>query len=320
MKIGLLYDTREAHGQTNTNLEWCHLPSRKTINDIIDILQESGYIVTGIEGKDAIYSALLQNKFDIVLPICNSSNGTGQQVWIQTVLELFNIPFIGSSARSILVSSDKYLVNLFAENQNIRSIPGKIVVDEKGVEYLSNFKFPCIIKPNFESDSKGIYLVHNEKELKDKAKLIWQIYKQKVICQPFISGQEITVSMYEEKGVPKVFGMAEILDVNDQPYAVYSFEYKHMLKSKKKRPNISKEVYQYIYNSAYALYKYFEFRDYARIDYRLDEEGKPYLLEATPTPSLPLSASFFQGGVLYGTTPTDVLKKIIDNAIYRYQI
>ena len=198
----------------------------------------------------------------------------------------------------------------------------KNIIESAGKENIttSTFQFPCVIKPNFESNSRGVCLVNCKDELLDKAKIIWNEYKQKIICQPYIPGKEVTVSLVEENNTPQIIGLAETVNTYGQPYMIYSYADKHLSKAKKQYPIIPKDSYLYICESAISLFKAFDLHDYARIDFRLDKESIPYLLEVTPTPDLPLSASFFMGAKLFGVTPQTTLTKIINSARIRYNI
>ena len=133
-------------------------------------------------------------------------------------------------------------------------------------------------------------------------------------------GIEITVSLYENNGEPVVFGMTKTTDIDGQPLKLYSYEYKHLQRCKKQRPNISSSSYELISKYAKTLFKALECHDYARIDFRMDANRIPHLLEATLAPSFPLSASFFMGGTLYGIAPNTVMQHIISSATQRYRI
>ncbi len=321
MRLWLLCETRELYGDDSVSSKKnCHLPTRKTIKAISNIIQNIGYKVVVTDGINEAISIIKEKQIDIAFPISSSSGGNGRQVWMQSLLEALNIPFVGSDARSILLSSDKYQTNLIASENAIASIPSRTIINSNGeiVSSICENKFPCIVKPNFESDSKGVYLVHSADELREKAELDWQIFNQKIICQPFISGQEITVSVYEENNNPKIFGMAETLTSDEKSLEIYTHEYKHLAKCIKKKPIIPDNIYCMLCENSKRLFKILSLHDYARIDYRLDGNNIPYLLEVTPTPSLPLSASYIRAGELYGIEASTMIQRIINSTIFRY--
>lgn len=322
MKIGLCYDTREAHGYTSVDIHCCNYPSQKTINTIADLIRQSGFEVCLLGTPKDFLNSLGVTKFDLAFPIICSSNGRGRQIWLPATLELYNIPFVGSDARSVLLSSDKYQTGLIAEQCGVPSIPSVVLIDSRGNRQIvgDSLSFPGVVKPNFESDSKGVYLVYDEDDMWFRAEENWSAYKGKILFQPYMSGIEITVSLYESNGEPVVFGMTKTTDTDGQPLKLYSYEYKHLNRCKKQRPNISSSSYELISQYAKTLFKALECHDYARIDFRMDANGTPHLLEATLSPSFPMSASFFMGGTLYGIAPNTVIQHIIVSAAQRYRI
>lgn len=320
MKIGLCYDTREAHGYKSINVYCCSLPSQKTVDTISALIIRSGFDLCHLGLSKEVIKSFSDTKFDLAFPMICSSNGRGKQIWLPATLELYNIPFVGSDARSVLLSSDKYQSGLLANTYGIPTIPSVVLIDSYGAEqaFHRSLTFPGVVKPNFESDSKGVYLVNNESEMWFRAHENWSTYKEKIIFQPYMSGTEITVSLYECNGEPVVFGMTETTDNDGIPLKMYSYEYKHLYGCKKRCPDISASLYEVICKYAKTLFKVFECHDYARVDFRLDTYGIPRLLEVTLAPSLPLSASFFMGGILYGVSPDVVIQHIIFSAMQRY--
>lgn len=320
MKIGLCYDTREAHGYNSVNINCCSYPSQKTINAIADLIVQNGFEVCLLGTPKDIFTSLYSRSFDLAFPILCSSYGRGQQVWMPSILELYNIPFIGSDAQSILLSSDKYQTGLAAEAYGVPVIPSLVLFESDGKKQTFDkvLSFPGIVKPNCGSDSKGVCLVQSKEEMWIRAEESWSIYKDKIIFQPYISGREITASIYENNGEPVIFGMSETVEKDGEPIKIYSYEYKHLQHCKKQYPKITASSYENIAGYAKIMFKKLECHDYARMDFRINEDGSPFLLEATLTPSLPLSASFFMGGVLYGVAPNKTIQHIIASAIQRY--
>lgn len=322
MKIGLCYETRESHGYNNVNIHCCNYPSQKTVDMISNLIVQNGFEICLFESPNEIFTTLNDAIYDLAFPMICDSNGRGQQTWLPSTLELRNIPFVGSDARSILLSSDKFQTGLLAKEYGVSTIPSIVLFDSDGNKQTVNMElsFPGIVKPNYESDSKGVYLVQDEKEMWLRTEEDWLKYKGKILFQPYISGTEITVSLYENNGEPVIFGIAETIGSDGQPLKLYTYEHKHLYHCQKRRPNISPHLYEMISRYAKIMFKVLECHDYARIDFRIDPNGIPYLLEATLTPSLPLSASFFMGGTLCGVKPNEVMQHIISSAIKRHNL
>ena len=68
---------------------------------------------------------------------------------------------------------------------------------------------------------------------------------------------------------------------------------------------------------ALRLYRSVGFRDYGRIDFRLDDTGRPFLLEANTHPHLALHSDFFTLWRARGGTHSQLLAKIVEGSLRR---
>ena len=68
------------------------------------------------------------------------------------------------------------------------------------------------------------------------------------------------------------------------------------------------------------MYSYLRCHDYCRIDFRLDKDDKPYLLEVTPLPALSETASFMMAAKLNNISPEDIFNDIVNNVCNRHKL
>ncbi|MCO7124078.1 ATP-grasp domain-containing protein [Ihubacter massiliensis] len=322
MRVGICYDAMEDYGFKTVNFDSCNRPTKKTIYTIAEIVESQRHDICLVGGIRGFLDSFEKYQCDLFFPIYGGSLGTGKQTWFPTTLELLNLPFIGTNAMGVLLACNKYHTKLIASANNIPTIPS--VLFREDIELHSTpsipFDFPCVVKPNFESHSRGVFLAHSMADLNKKVSKLLKEYHQPILCEPFLSGSEITVSLYEQDGVPKVFGMAEIVGMDGNTLEIYSYENKHLQKCPKIIPRISSVTNDIIKLYAIKAFKEFGCHDYCRVDFRLDDQGNPYLLEVTPIPSLPLSASFFTAGRLYNNSPEVVIGNIISSAKKRFNL
>ncbi|MBM4389445.1 MAG: D-alanine--D-alanine ligase, partial [Deltaproteobacteria bacterium] len=68
-----------------------------------------------------------------------------------------------------------------------------------------------------------------------------------------------------------------------------------------------------------ALQAYIETRcrDYARVDLRLSQDGKPYVLEVNPNPDLTAGVSFMESAEKAGYSFPQAIRKIVEMALER---
>ena len=88
---------------------------------------------------------------------------------IQGLLELLDIPYTGSSLQSSAICMDKQLTKLILQQHGVLT-PRWQFVEDVGQLKLLGFKFPLMVKPNFEGSSKGITqesVVEDPAQIKD---------------------------------------------------------------------------------------------------------------------------------------------------------
>jgi D-alanine-D-alanine ligase len=186
--------------------------------------------------------------------------------------------------------------------------------------------FPVIVKPIAEGSSKGVHttsVVENEAELRESAREMIQKYDQPALVEDYIGGREFTVGMLGERR-PKVLPPMEVvfLDQNESR-PVYSFEFKQDWSTKIRydvpaqlEPTQLRALKEAARESFIAL----GCRDVARVDFRMDEQGKVYFLECNPLPGLtPGWSDLVLIAKAAGIGYDGLINEILSGAIRRYK-
>jgi len=113
-------------------------------------------------------------KFDAVINIIHGN--TGEDGKLQSLFELFNIPYIGCNSISSTITMNKDLTKLILNNYNIPQI--KSIILNKNDNINIDLNYPLIIKPNNGGSSVGIFIVYNENELKEKNRKYNRLFKR----------------------------------------------------------------------------------------------------------------------------------------------
>jgi D-alanine-D-alanine ligase len=83
--------------------------------------------------------------------------------------------------------------------------------------------------------------------------------------------------------------------------------------------DLGEETTEHLTQTAVAAYQALQLRDYGRIDMRLTEEGRIYVIEATPNPWLSSGAEFAMAARRSGRSYADTMQDIVDLAMARYE-
>ncbi len=83
--------------------------------------------------------------------------------------------------------------------------------------------------------------------------------------------------------------------------------------------DLSEETTATLQQTAVQAYRALELRDYGRIDMRLAEDGKVYVLEVNPNPWLHSTAEFAMAAKKSGRNYEELIGLIVDMALARYR-
>lgn len=326
-RVGLTYDLKTDYefkkdDPPDANAEFDH-PS--TIEVIASAIESCGFKVKKIGNVSSLLEKIDSLEVDIVFNISEGLTGRNRESQVPILLEMAGIPFVGADALTLSLTLDKFMAKkiFIAEN-----IPTPKFFEVKNPEALLNtnhFKFPLIVKPRFEGSSKGLTdnsRVENIEDLKKQVEHIISTYKQPALIEEFISGQEFTVAVIGNNP-PEVMPVVQIkidgrLKLNDKFYTFARIKSNRLeyICPARIDPDLAKKI------SALALktYNAVECRDLGRIDFRVDQEGNPYVLEINPLPSLSTEDVFTVVAKEIGISYEGIIGKILSSALTRHNL
>ena len=323
--IGITYDLktdwqRKAHDPVDINAEF---DKPETLERIIDTLQRGGHTVRKIGNVHKLIAQLDDLDVDIVLNICEGVAGRNRESQVPALLELKGIPFIGSDALTLGVTLDKVVAKKLFISEGIPTPRFFIAKDAEDLAGMDGVKFPLIVKTRHEGTSKGIT---NQSRVEDLNSLVRQIriinktYKQPALVEEFIKGTEFTAPVIGNDN-PQAMPIAQVcidgnVNLGDQFFShemVSATNLRYICPAK-----IPEKLTKKIQDIAVRVYKCVECRDFGRVDFRVDEQGNPYVLEINPLPSLDKQDVFNIFPQLIGSSFDEVVNHIVHLALKRY--
>lgn len=303
-----------------------------TVEDVFNILVAAGFdtVRLGINyHPQPLLDELKRNPPDAVF---NLFEGLPTQPEtehaITSLLEWLRVPFTGCPTTAIVLGRDKI------RTKHMLAAAGLPTAEYAIVEGLPAPKWehawPAIVKPAGEDASVGIdqtSVVTNQADLDERVRVVLERFGPPVLVERFIAGREFHVNMIEDLGKPghpRVLPLAEIaFEPTPGRWSVYTFTAKWDENSDEYRTSPLKapvflpdEDFARLQPIALRSYKLLHCRDYARIDVRMDAEGRFYILEMNPNPYLN-SLALVNGVMEIGRTHEQLITEMALMAIAR---
>ncbi len=339
MKIGLTFNVRSGSAASDgaVNPHWPddaeeEFDSPETIEALAAAMRELGHEVELLGDGEPMLRRLFRRpsgegggRPDLVF---NFAEGTGtsrsREARVPAVLEMLGIPYTGSDPLTLAVTLDKQCAKRLVRSAGVAT-PDWLVVDGDVDEFrdrLETLPLPVIVKPAFEGSSKGI---HSANLVEEPARLIETVaelsatYRQPVLVEEFIDGEELTVGMIGNQP-REPLGIMRVIPLERSGPFVYSLEVKRdweRLVRYECPAKLAATDTRAVADAALAVWNALGCRDVARIDFRL-RNHVPYFLEVNPLPGLnPKSSDLVLMARALGLTYSGLIGRILKAAIER---
>ncbi len=207
----------------------------------------------------------------------------------------------------------------------------------EGEAFLNaSHQFPLIVKPLYEGSSKGIFersVVYSHEELWCQLREVIEHYKQPALVEQFLSGREFTVALIGNGETLEVLPIIELCFEHLPKHSrkIYSYEAKWLwddptnpVEVFKCPAPINEELAHEIRSLCRRAFLILRCRDWARIDVRLDENSKPFIIEVNPLPGIlpnPYEHSCFPlAARTAGMDFNALINRVLDEALKRYNL
>jgi len=249
--------------------------SLKTGGAILKALQEGGYHAVGIEVSADICPRLIEEHIDAAVIALHGR--WGEDGTVQGLLELLRIPYTGSGVLASALAMNKIKAK---EIFRYHGIPTpEFTAPREGALKDPPFPPPWVVKPASEGSTIGIDIVMDATGLK-KAVRSAREYDQEVLIERFIEGKELTVGILRGEPLP-------VIEIAPKD-GFYDYEAKYTpgqteyLCPARINDGQRDEVQAWGLKAYHAL----GCSGCARVDLRLSEGGKPFVIEVNTLPGM----------------------------------
>ncbi len=231
--------------------------------------------------------AKLMQHVDIVF---NALHGEfGEDGKVQKILEIFNIPYTGSTALPSAIGMNKELAKKYFSAVGIKVPHGLVVsrgeeVSDVVARVGNEVRAPWVIKPLSGGSSVGLSLAHTPGELVSAIERALA-YSEKALIEEYVRGREITLGVVDSASGVGSYATPP-LEILLPEGKLFDYDQKYKNASHPVGPaRMSDDERRALEEAALRAHAHLGARHYARYDFILTDEG-PCLLEVNTLPGL----------------------------------
>ncbi len=284
---------------------------------VVDALRSVGVDCDQRDADAGLLDAL--PAYDAVLVALHG--GIGEDGSVREVLELAEVPYVGSTPSACRAAWDKPAAKALARAAGVRT-PHAVVLthatfQELGAEDLlqrvvGHLGLPLMVKPARGGSALGATAVHDAADL-PTAMVTCFGYGEAALVEQFVVGTEVAVAVVEDAGGPRALPPVEVRPLS----GVYDYAARYTAGSTEyfAPARLGAAQTEAVTGAAVAVHRALGLRDLSRIDLVV-AEGVPHLLEANSAPGMtetslvPMAVA--AAGLQLGTVLRDLLQRAVD--------
>jgi D-alanine-D-alanine ligase len=238
--------------------------------------------------------------------------GTGEGGQLQALLDLAGLPYTGSGMLGSAVAMDKDISKRLMRCAGVPT-PDWLMAPVLLEDIEEQIGFPCVVKPSKQGSTVGLTVVKQAARLEPAVELAAE-YDDEVMIERFVPGRELTVPVLGQDALP----VGEIISSRE----IFDYEAKY-------QPGGAQEMFPAdltgpetvaVQLLALKTHRALKLRGFSRIDFRLDEEGVFWCLEANTLPGMTAASLFPKGAAAAGIGFPQVCDRLCRIALEEHRL
>ena len=250
----------------------------------------------------------------------------GEDGTVQRVLEDANIPYTGSNALASALGMNKFLSMRVFQDIGLHVPHTKHITKiewrkdyEKIIERIEKFLgYPCVIKPNNQGSSVGVFIIKTRKEMKHALGEVF-LFGKDALAQEYVSGRELTCGVLDHGWSESAFPLlpTEIIPQSDH-FFNYEAKYTPGASLEITPPeNMERYMIRKIQQTALLAHRSIGARGFSRTDMILEPGGRLVVLEINTIPGLTSESLLPKAALASGIPFPKLIDIIIKSALFR---
>ncbi|WP_418790000.1 D-alanine--D-alanine ligase [Phosphitispora sp. TUW77] len=303
-KVAILYGGLSTEREVSLN----------TGKSIFEALKEKNFDAVLVDVGRDLSEKLREVEPDVAVVALHGKYG--EDGCVQGLLEILGIPYTGPGVMASSLAMNKIMTKKILVYENIPT-PEFLVIDAEKCSHekiyqmvTSKIKLPLVIKSARQGSSIGVCFAFREEDIKE-AIVECLKYDNQILVERFIKGRELTVSIMGNSD-PVVLPVLEIVSQS----GVYDYHAKYTVgASSHFVAELPEAVDREVREIAARVYRAIGCKGLSRVDFLLDENNRPYVLELNTSPGMTATSLFPDAARAMGINFPDLIEKLINYAI-----
>lgn len=292
--------------------------------DVITTLREMGHNVEVLGLSDdltPVRDSIVKFKPHVAFNLLEEFHGVvTYDHAIVSYLELMRQPYTGCNARGLMISKDKALSKKILSYHRIPSPKFAVFPMGRKVVRPKKLGFPIFVKSVIDDASLGISqasVVRDDAGLAERVAFIHEHTQADALAEEFIEGRELYVGVIGNDRL-QTFPVWELLFTKSDIPLIATRKVKWDRNYQEKlgvetclARNLSPQLERQISRICKKVYKALDMSGFARMDLRMRDDGRVYVLEANANPNLAFGEDFAESAETINISYEDLLSKIV---------
>lgn len=330
LNVLVLFDTLKPYPREYDFSEELKGPDWKAESGVIEALGKLGHTVRTLgvfDNPGLILEEVGLHPPDVVFNLSEQfRNRSAYERDVAGLLEMMDLVSTGTGVTGLTLCKNKGMSKEILSYHRIRFPDFAVFPPGKVIRRPRRLDFPLFIKPLKDEASYGISqesFVENDQAFEDRVRFIHERMGQEAIAEEYIEGRELYVSILGNNRL-QVLPVREVIFSkmpDDRPqFSTFKAKWDETYRKKWGIQNTFPEdlpdaLREKLAHVCKRVYRALHIRGYGRIDLRLTEDGRVFILEANPNPNLALDDELAQSALKAGMRYTDLIQKIIRLAL-----
>ncbi len=295
--IGVLYGGPSSEREISLRSGACVMTS----------LEKQGFKVIGIDVGRDLFKKL--KSFDIAFIAMHGK--PGEDGTIQAILDFMQIPYTGSGVAGSAIGMDKILSKSIFIASDIPTPPHYYEPDMDIERIIERLGLPVVVKPRAEGSSVGVAIVKTRRQMTAAISKIARHFPD-LFFERYIPGMMATCGILHEVPLP-------ILEMVPKKVSFYDYKskYTHGMTDYIIPARLPEEAYKKIQVYALAAHKAIGADGFSRVDFVMDGNGEPYVLEVNTIPGLLAESNLPLEARAIGLNYDELVYEILTTALPR---